>query len=214
LGSSSSLLNAIAKADDLDEDLWPQLIGKCGKLDVLHAGKHNPPASVDLPGLHGVLASARAQYDVICADLASRLDPFSIDLMRASRRIFLVTTAEVLPLHLAKERVGRLTELGLSERVSLLLNRKTSGGGTLSEAEVAEAVGIPVTYSFSNDFAGVQDSIRSASPIAQESDLGQSILNLANSLAPHLAPKETSTHRKFLEFFHLPHRASAPEVLV
>ena len=143
---------------------------------------------------------ARSQYEVICVDLASSLDEFSVALMRESRRIFLVTTPEILPLHMAKARVGSLKNLGLLDRVSLLLNRKTRN--ELTDADVAKLVGVPVAFTFSNDYAGVQGAILNAAPVPHESPLGQSILNLAHSMAPHLeALKTPSYRRKFLQFF-------------
>jgi pilus assembly protein CpaE len=203
LGPSASFLDAMVHAGNLDEDLWSQIVGHWGKLEVLHAGRLDPPAGIDLEGLQRVLTAARPQYEVICADLPSSMDWFSVALMKESRRIFLVTTPEVVPLYLAASRLRRLKELGLGDRVSLLLNRKFSS--KLGDDEVGSLVGIPVTYRFSNDYKGVQSSILQASPVAPETDLGQSILNLAHSLAPHLQAKPAHPTRKFLEFFHVHH---------
>ena len=108
---------------------------------------------------------ARAQYEVICVDLASSMDKFSVALMKESRRIFLVTTPEVVPLHMAKARLASLKDLGLHDRVSVLLNRKVRN--EFSDVDVA-TVGLPVAYSFSNDYAGVQGAILNATPISHE----------------------------------------------
>ena len=124
LGPTASVVDALTHAENLDEDLWFQMVGKWDKLEVLHAGELNTPPGMEVPGLERVLSMARAQYEVICADLGSHFDPLSMALLRDSRRIFLVTTPEVAPLHLARVRMRRLTELGLNDRVSLLLNRK------------------------------------------------------------------------------------------
>ena len=200
LSTSGSVVDSIKHAANLDEDLWSQMVGKYDRLEVLHAGLLDPPSGLDLPSLERVLTMARSQYEVICVDLASSLDEFTVALMKESRRIFLVTTPEVVALHMAKARLGRLKDLGLHDRVSLLLNRKVRHD--ISDAEVAKLVGLPVSYSFSNDYAGVQGSILNAAPVSHETDLGQSILNLAQSMAPHLeAPKAPSYKRKFLEFF-------------
>lgn len=211
LGSSASIVDALAHAPNLDEDLWSQMVGRWHKLDVLHAGELAPPPNIDLLSLQSVLSMARSQYEVICADLASSMDPFSIALMRESHRIFLVTTPEMVPLHFAAERVRALKKLGLDERVSLLLNRKTGRKGGLSDAEVARLVGLPITVTFSNDYDGVGRSILEASPVSRDTSLGQSILNLAHSLVPHLQPKESSKQRKFLEFFHVARVEEAQE---
>jgi hypothetical protein len=116
----------------------------------------------------------------------------------------MVTTPEILPLHLAAERVRCLAELGLADRISLLLNRRDRLRESLADAEVARIVGLPVAYSFSNDYIAVQDAILKGLPIAPPSDLGRSILELAHSLVPHLSPKEPIRKRKFLQFFHVP----------
>jgi hypothetical protein len=104
----------------------------------------------------------------------------------------------------------RLSELGLSDRVSLLLNRKVRS--VVADSEVEKTVGIPVSHSFSNDYPGVQKAILGATPVSQGSDLGESILNLAHSLVLHREPIETSHRRKFLKFFHIPHREDAEVV--
>jgi pilus assembly protein CpaE len=203
LGNTASLIDAVSHAGNLDEDLWAQMIGKWDKLEVLHAGLLDPPPDPDVPGLERVLALARDQYEVVCADLASSIDPFSIAIMRESRRIFLVTTPEIVPLHLAAARLRRLSELGLDDRVVLLLNRKTKGG--ISDEAVADAVGIPVSHSFPNEYIVVGKAIMEAAPVERRSPLGLSILDLAQSFAPHVDRKPPAGGRKFLEFFHIAH---------
>jgi pilus assembly protein CpaE len=203
LGHSASIVAALEHSGNLDEDLWHQMVGRWGKLEVLHAGELNPPSSIDLPSLTRVLSMARAQYEVICADLASSFDPFSVALMRESRTIFLVTTPEIIALHLAAARHHRLTDLGLGDRVRLLLNRKARS--ELTDAEVSQAVGLPVSQCFSNDYASVRHAILEGSPVPRNSDLGQSILNLAHSLASHLEPQKSTHRHKFLDFFRVPH---------
>jgi pilus assembly protein CpaE len=200
LKKTASILDAVNHANSLDEDLWTQMLGKFGKLEVLHAGDLTYPPSIDLEALRHVISMARSLYEIVCADLPSAIDPFTLTWMKEARRIFLVTTPEVASLHFAKERLGRLREVGLEDRVRLLLNRKVSN--KFGEAEVAEAVGIPVSRSFTNDYQSVQSAILEASPVRTSSDLTQSILNLAQSLSPGAEPRQTTSGtRKFLEFF-------------
>lgn len=201
LGATSSIVDALMHAEALDEDLWLQMIGKWDKLEVLHAGDLDTPPGLDVPGLERILSLARAHYDVICADLGSQFDPLSVALLRESRRIFLITTTELAPLHLATVRMRRLSNFGLADRVTLLLNRKIKS--VVTDLQVEKAVGIPVSHSFSNDYRSVQNSILLASPVPQCSELGESILSLARSLAPNSASQAASPRRKFLEFFHI-----------
>ena len=144
---------------------------------------------------------ARTQYEVICVDLASSMDDFTVALMKESRRIFLATTPEVVALHMAKARLGRLKDLGLHDRVSLLLNRKVRHD--ISDAEVANLVGLPVSYSFSNDYAGVQGSILNAVPVSHESDLGQKYLEsgAVDGASPLRLRNHPPTNENSPEFF-------------
>ncbi|HLX42466.1 MAG TPA: hypothetical protein VKR43_03490 [Bryobacteraceae bacterium] len=210
LGKSASIADALVHSENLDEGLWAQMVGKWEKLEVLHAGDLEPLPNPGMKDLQRVLGLARSQYDVICADVASSFDTFTVAMLRESRRIFLVTTPEIVALHMATERLRRLTELNLGDRVSLLLNRKSHS--KFDDGEVARAVGIPVTHCFANDYAGVQSAILDASPIPHKSDLGQSVLDLAHSLAPQAEARPAVHPRKFLEFFHVSH-AEDPDIV-
>jgi pilus assembly protein CpaE len=212
LGNSASVLDAIGHAENLDEDLWHQMVGRWGKLEVLHAGNLLAPPPVHPANLQRFLALARAQYEVICADLASSLDELSIELLRESKRIFLVTTPELAPVHLAQARAKSLSDLGLLDRVSLVLNRKDAWRGHLDAAAVEQAVGLPVAYGIGNDYRTVSEATVRGSSVPSSSDIGQSIVNLANSLKadPSQKPVPTRPGRKFLEFFHVPNDVEDP----
>ncbi len=207
LGNSASVVDAISHAENLDEDLWRQLIGKSDKLDVLHGGNLISPPRIDPASLQRVLDIARAQYEVICADLGSDLNEFSIELLRESQRIFLITTPEVAPVHLAKARAKSLGDLGLADRVSLVLNRKDHWRGHLETAVVAEAVGVPVAYCIGNDYDTCAEAVVRGTSIPGASDIGRQILNLAQSLRADSLQKTPPTGhgRRFLEFFHISH---------
>ena len=156
LGTSSSIVNALEHAETLDEDLWSQMVGHWDGLEVLHAGELAPPANLTSASLEVVLGFARGLYDTICADLASSLDPFTVQIMHEARRIFMVTTPELVPLYLAADRLKHLKDLGLADKVSLLLNRKNPSHRGLSDTEASQLVGLPIAHRFSNDYPGVQ----------------------------------------------------------
>jgi pilus assembly protein CpaE len=206
LENVSSIVDALEHADTLELELWAQMISKWDELDVMHAGELNPPATLTPLNMEVLLGFARSQYDTICADLASSLDPLTVQVLREARRIFLVTTPEVVPLHMTKHRLARLTELGLADKVSLLLNRKNLPHRGTSETEIVRLIGLPIEHDFTNDYSDVQDATLKGVPVPQQSGLGKSILALAQSIAPAVARRDLPpNHRhKFLEFFHVP----------
>jgi len=211
LGNSSSIVDALEHTDTLDVDLWAQMIGKWDALDVLHAGELNPPSTLTSASLEVLLGFARSQYDTICADLASSLDPFTVQVMRESRRIFVVTTPEVVPLHMTVDRLRHMTDLGLADKVSLLLNRKNLPHRGATDAEISKIVGLPFAHQFCNDYSGVERAMLNGVPVAEHSSLGKSIMALAQSLAPAIARHDVPPphKRKFLEFFRVPSERNA-----
>ena len=214
LRDSASIIDALNHAPHLDEDLWRQMVGRRDKLDVLHSGDHGVPAPLDTASLQQVLAMARAQYDVVCADLGSGLDPLSIELLRESRRIFLVTTPEIVPVHMAKRRIRSFTDLGVADRVSLVLNRRDRGHSHLSTSAVAQAVGIPAAYVIGNNYDTVSEALLNGAPVPSKSEVGKGILDIAQSLMPNSSHKPLPATRghKFLEFFHVAQSSEQPGV--
>ena len=76
---------------------------------------------------------------------------------------------------------------------------------------MAGLVGLPVFLHILQRYPGVENAILEDSPVSNSSPLDDSIVNLARSLTAHALPKESSKGRKFLEFFHIPHRQEPAE---
>ena len=158
-----------------------------------------------------VLALARAQYSVICADLGTNFCSLSTEFLRQSRQVFLVTTPDLTAMHLAAAPMARLSEMGLRDRVTVLLNRKPHHRGMLSNEQVSEILGHPPLLSFHEDQKNTEHAILAGPPIATDSELGRGVLSLAKSLVPtQLGPPAASkSAHRFLEFLHLPLHAES-----
>jgi pilus assembly protein CpaE len=208
LEPASSLPDALRHADQLDEDLWRKLISRSGLLDVLPSGDHMP-AAVGPGNLSNVMELARRLYDVICVDLPSALDPISLALIEESRRIFLITTNELMPLHFAKQRVQQLSSLGLRDRISLILNRdRHNGKNLLSNSQVEESVGLPISFAFPEAYREVQQAVLEGEPVPHEKEMNEAVHALTHFMLPeqrggNSAPLPIGS--RFLEFFRIPH---------
>ena len=202
LGQSASVVDALAHAESLDAALLAQMTGRWHTLDVLHAGRLDPLPLIEPDAVPGLLFVARQQFPVICADLPSSLDPLAIAFLRQSQGIFLVTTPEVISLHMAKVRVQQLADLGLKDRASLIVNRVVRNKAIPSGIE--DAVGLPVAHTVANDYLGVQSFILDGSPSVLKGDLRRHLRDLAQMMAPGRSVAPAPPKRKFLEFFHVP----------
>jgi pilus assembly protein CpaE len=200
LEAEHSLVDAAEHAAHLDEDLWTKLVSKAGALDVLPAGPMRPGFRIEPPAMRYLLDFARRNYTVVCADLSGMMERFSVELMQESKRIFLVSTAELPALHQARQKLDYLRSLDLEERVSLVVNRAQKRA-LVSSAEIEKIIGLPVAVEIPNDYRGVHKALSEAKPINARSELGKSYAVLAQRILSK-QPAARREHR-FVDYFRL-----------
>jgi pilus assembly protein CpaE len=199
---SYSVLDAAEHSATMDENLWPQIATKCEDLDVVHAGVLNPEIRIQNMQIQHLLDFARRNYKVVCADLSGNLEKYSMEIMRDSRRIFLVCTPELSSLHLAREKLQYLQRMDLGDRVRVLLNRYAKRT-SISPAEVEQVVGAPVMMTFANDYAKVARAIQEGGAIEQTCELGRGCAELAGHMLDKKLAAATEPKRKFVEYFNI-----------
>jgi pilus assembly protein CpaE len=198
LAAEHSLVDAAEHAAHLDEDLWPKLISKAGALEVLPSGPMRPGFRIEPQAMRYLLDFARRNYGVVCADLSGLMERFAVELMQESKRIFLVTTAELPALHLARQKLDYLRGLDLEGRVSLVLNRAQKRA-LVSSAEIEKIIGLPVAMEIPNDYRGVHKALSEAKPVDARSELGRSYAELARRILSK-QPEAKKPHR-FVDYF-------------
>jgi len=202
LDNEYSVIDAAERSDDIDEQFWPRLITSIGSLDILHAGKLNPNFRVEPGQMRNLLQFARRNYRVICADLSGNLERYSTELMHESKRIFLVCTAEIPSLHLAREKYQYLQTLDLGDRVSILLNR-CHKRPVISAAQIENLLGLPIHMTFTNDYQGVTHALAEGRPIDFASELGRQCSALAQSMLNQKVSATGEPKKRFIEFFSI-----------
>jgi pilus assembly protein CpaE len=202
-----AIMEAVEHLQELDENLWQQLVTNVAKLDVLHSGPMNPNVRVDPAQVHDLGQFWLRNYDVACVDLSGNLERYSLEIIRDSQQVFLVCTPEVPSLHLTREKLAFLKTLDLADRVSVVLNR-VSKQSPLTPQQVQDVLGVPVQYSFINDYLVVNRATTSGDFVDPKSKLGRQFEELASGLL-NRAVAETGSKRKFLEFLSAPTQALA-----
>ena len=196
------VLDAVEHAADMDENLWPQLVTKIGKMDVLHAGRVNPNLRIEPGQVRSLIAFMRRNYGTLCFDISGNLERYSLEIMQESKRVLLVCTPEIPSLHLAREKMAFLRGLDLDGRVWVVLNR-VSKKPLFTKEQVEDVLGLPVIEMFGNDYNAVNHAVTEGRLIDVNSELGKQFAKFARKLlekkpAGALAGKEK---RRFLEFF-------------
>jgi len=196
-----SVVDAIEHAYHLDQDIWAKLVWPVGPLEVMPSGRLDPSVQVEAEPLRLLLAFARRYYKVICVDHSGMMEKHSLEILRESERIFLVTTAEVPALHLGAEKLNFLRGLDLGDRVEILLNRAHSRG-LLSKQQIENMLGASIRASIPNDYVAVHNSIMEGKPMAEDSRLDKHFAEFARSLLSQPGAG-SAKKRKLLEYFSL-----------
>ncbi len=165
----------------MDDSMWPSMITRLDHLDVLHAGQLNLELRVSGNQLWQLLDFMRRKYRALCFDLSGNLEKYSIDVMSASRLVFLVCTPEISALHLAREKYLYLSHLDLGDRIRVLLNR-CDKKSLVSAREVERKLGLPVHRSFPNDYEGVQQALIDGGCVPAQREFSKQAARLAQSM--------------------------------
>jgi pilus assembly protein CpaE len=188
--SQHSIVDAAENAGELDENLWPKLVSTKDNLDILPSGTMKPGFRIEGAQIRHILNYARRHYSAICVDLSGMMERYSIEILHEAKRVYLVTTAELPALHLAREKLAFLRSQDLAERVSILLNRSQKKG-QISLEEMEKLFGMPVFMTFPNDYLGVHHALTLGKQVEVTSPLGSRIRELAQAMAGKKASPAT-----------------------
>lgn len=159
-----SIVDALARAAEMDVSLWPQLVAHRDGMDVLHSGGVNPQAYVDATQLQGLIDFARCNYNALFFDLSGNMERHSLQIMQESKLVFLVCNPEPGSLFLAREKIELLETMGLGDRAWVILNRSDQALAIPQEG-AEEFLGVPVAARFSDDAFWVRMAEAGASSV-------------------------------------------------
>ncbi|MEO7650810.1 MAG: hypothetical protein ABIZ80_10110 [Bryobacteraceae bacterium] len=187
LQSQFTIVDAAENSLEMDENLWPKIVSKAGGLDVLPVGKLAPGFRIENAQIRHILEYARRNYSTIFVDLSGMMEKYSLEILHEAKRVFLVTTAELPSLHLAREKLAFLRAQDLDSRVSILLNRSQKRH-QISLAEMEKLFGMPIHMTFPNDYAGVHKALTAGKCVDTQSELGGRYRELAETMVTRKAP--------------------------
>lgn len=177
-----SVLDALEDSGQLDYSQWSKYVLKSHGIDVLLCGR--PKKSI-LPlwsNYHHLLAFAASRYDHILVDLPEVVNDATVEIVRRSKRVFVVCTPEMPSLALAPQRCEELRNRNIpAERIRVLLNRWHRGESSADEVEAI--VKYPVSAVFGNDYVSVSNAARASAYVNAETKLGKSFTAFARTLA-------------------------------
>ena len=163
-------------------DPWSRVVpGERGPDTLPARGAAEPPLGA--PALHEFLERARGMYDWIVLDLPAVFHRSSLLVLPEADRAYLVTTAELPSLHLARKAVAFLAQLGFGrDRVRVLVNR-VERRSALATSDVEKMLNAPVQGSFPDDCSALDRASSGGEALPSGSALRKEIEAFATALA-------------------------------
>ncbi len=183
LNHPASILDALKNSSELTPALWSDFVIESGGVDVLCAPEIPYVEAIDPAHVSALLAYARNFYEWIVIDLPVIFQRISLTTLSHADGAFLVTTAELSSLHLARKAIRLLDQLGFpKERFQILLNRSNERSD-IGNAEIEKLFSCKVHSRIPNDFASVNRAISRGEPLDSKCDVGKAIDGLASRLS-------------------------------
>jgi Flp pilus assembly CpaE family ATPase len=173
----TSLLEAAQHAHQMDESLWTRLIARSGGIHLMHNGSPSLDASLDPHQLHCLLNYAANHYPVVIADLSGNHERFAIHALEQATQIYMVCSPDLTSLYLARRQLQLLKQLGVVDRLELIVNRAVFHGG-LGKSAIEEILGRkPVAY-FPNAYLPLQRALKDRSLVSEDAPFSRSVSEL------------------------------------
>ena len=200
LHGSHSVMDAMLFKDQL-ESVWDRLICRRELLEVLGSAPVDFEREIPAGCAASLLDFARQHYPTVCVDLPGEMRQHEIDTLHRASEIFLVCTADIGTLHLAKRKKDILEQLGVQPRVSVVLNRAQTRA-TVSVSQIESILELPVRFTLVAAEKEIAEATQKAEAIEGRSPFALQIENIAR----RMISRESKTPgefkmRRFIEMF-------------
>ena len=140
-----------------------------------------------LPELALAINEACHEYDFVIGDLPCNTAVVSPEILSGADRIFVVATAEVTSLYLARRRIQSLVAAGArTDAVRLIVNRDRRGA--VDDDMARQVTGLQPIHRLPNDFAAASEAETDATLVNRDSSLGRSYTALAKGIRDRSTP--------------------------
>ncbi|MFN9432684.1 MAG: CpaE family protein [Acidobacteriota bacterium] len=176
-----TLRDALNAGQDLAGDIGSRLCSQVENLDVLPVDLEGS-RNAETAQVNRLLQFFRQMYDLTMVDLSGQLDPFAMETLLESKRVYLVCTQELACQHLLLRKVERLRRCGLDHQMKLIINRYLPKH-VLTPERISEMVGLPVEMAIDNNYELANCAGENGSQVKADSNLGRSYRKLAEILS-------------------------------
>ena len=197
-----TIVDALQQAEHLDRDIWSNLIAQRGTLHLLGSGPMDFSQVVPWERFSAILDYGLRNYSRVSVDLPGTAESHECETLLRANRIFLVCTPDIAALHLARCKSNWLRDLGLADKVSVVLNC-VDRRNTLSVADIEGIIQLSVHYLLPASAVELSRAVKKGVPIQGSSPLAKQIARIAEDISSKEVLKKRSPVRRFVDYFSI-----------
>lgn len=192
-----SFANVLARASELDSDLWKAMVSQRQGVDVLLAPENATEAITgDFRNPTQILEYARDNYDVAFLDSNGVYGEWNLRQAQIADEVLLVTTNELPALQAAQRSLSYLDENRVGRwKIKLIVSRFHPDIG-LNKDVISTALGMDVFQVVPNDYEAVQKGLMEGKAIPPASSFGKALAHLSDQLYGKDKEKEKAKTEK------------------
>ena len=199
LRPQQSIGQTLSCADSAEALIWPRHISTSNGVDFLLTDRDHEARRPEWHSYYHLLAFVASRYEHILLDLPELVNDATAEAVRSANRVYLVTTPDILALHLARQRLRELNAVGVeAAKIGVILNREQSEG--LGRAAVSEFLGCEVVCGFPSDDRAVIRAMLQNSAVDARTTLGRAYASFARLIGEGAAihPWPVQHHKRTL----------------
>ena len=188
--SNYSFMDALARSQDIDGDLWKAVVTARQGVDVLLSPEAMSEGMSELGDASSIIEYARGTYDLVVLDAGGVYGDWNLSQARMADEILLVTTNELTALQAVQRALSYLDANGVARyKIRLIVNRYDRHAG-LSKDVIGTALHTDIYHIMPTDYEAIQKALMDGKPLAPTTNFGKSVIALVDRLAGGTEPQK------------------------
>ncbi len=181
--SNYSFMDALARSQDIDADLWRSIVTSRNGVDVLLSPEVMMEGMSDLKDASSIIEYARGTYDLVVLDTGGVYGDWNLSQAQLADEILMVTTNELTSLQAVQRALGYLDANNVGRyKLRLIVNRYDRHTG-LSKDVIGTALHTDIFHILPPDYEAIQKSLMEGKPMGPATSFGKSVISLVDRLA-------------------------------
>jgi pilus assembly protein CpaE len=191
--SNYSFMDALARSQDIDADLWKAVVTSRQGVDVLLSPEVMTEGMSELRDAGSIIEYARGTYDLVVLDTGGVYGDWNLSQAQLADEILLVTTNELTALQAVQRALSYLDANNVGRfKLRLIVNRYDRHTG-LSKDVIGTALHTDIFHIMPTDYDAIQKSLMEGKPLGHTTSFGKSVISLADRLAGSSEPQKKNT---------------------